>query len=44
MINKILLIDIEDIGIKKRNLANENWSHYPIGLMYLASSVKEHSC
>lgn len=41
MINKILLIDIEEISSQKRSLVNQNWSHYPIGLMYLASSIKE---
>ena len=41
MINKILLIDIENIVIKKKNTLTENWSQYPLGQMYLASSVNE---
>jgi len=39
MINKILLIDIEGIIRKNTDKFTENWSHHPIGLMYLASSV-----
>lgn len=39
MINKILLIDIEDITRDGKSALTGSMGHYPIGLMYLASSV-----